>query len=454
MAVLTQRLKMRSAIVHYLFSIALLASVHWDTTHSGLLVVSAEATVRTIATRSINVVEDRSRNGATRTCPTSVTLVSDGDDTYHFLDKNRDHHHTLFTRSSLPLCLKPLTTRSGVYLRTINRRQNNNAENSKRFFCWQSSSDKGTKIRNDPLAPSSKPMFRIIVASLPSTVQFTGSSPNNQHAGKQLLALKLNLLFATKKVQNNEIPLPQSIAEQFRSEQEAMGLYDGQRFSSTTEPQLPPNMELSSRAAARVDLSGRWRPMTSAQDLTDYDQFLKACCSDKISYWTRQLISSSSVVSRQELIVKQTDGGRILDMVDIHPLASSVWNRTIITKTITDDPYVNRLKGPQDNQVLIEAYWDENGTVHTSSLRMVEDEATNCDNDDSEGWLRTKLYLFETPESQKNQDDETRAMVVETTFHSTSYPTDAKAMLKAGQGDDASTAKMVWKWQEVTESSR
>lgn len=401
-------MKMRVAFVSYLFSIVLLLS------RGGLSVVYAEPAVRTIAAHS--------------------TIR---DDDKHFLNENGDHLRASCSSSSLSLCLRPLTARSGLYLRTLNRHHD---EKEKKFehvpinYCWQSST------ANDTMVPPSKSPLKIAIASLPFTVRLGSNNPNNENVEKQSLALKLDLLFATTKVQNNEIPLPRSIAE----------LQDNMEFSWLTQSRLPPNMELSSRAAAQVNLSGRWRPTTTAQDLTDYDQFLKACCSDKISYWTRQLLSSSSVVSRQEFIVKQLEEGRMLEMVDIHPLASSAWNRTIVTNTIPNHAYVNKLKGPQENLVLIEAYWEENGMVHTSSLRMVEDDATGGDN--GEGWLRTRLYLF--PTRSETHEDKSREMVVETTYHSTLYPTDAQAMLKAGQGEDASTTKMVWKWEEVIESSR
>ena len=403
-------MKMRVAFVSYLFSIVLLLS-------RGILsVVYAEPAVRTIAAQS--TIRD--------------------DDKHNFLNENGDHLDASCSSSSISLCLRPLTARNGVYLRTLSRRHHDDDE--KNFghgssnYCWQSSPATNTMV------PPSKSSLKIAVASLPSTVRLGSNNPNNENVEKQSLALKLDLLFATTKVQNNEIPLPRSIAE----------LQDKMEFSSLAQSRLPPNMELSSRAAARVNLSGRWRPSTTAQDLTDYDQFLQACCSDKISYWTRQLLSSSSVVSRQEFIVKQLEDGRVLEMVDIHPLASSVWNRTIITNTIPNHSYVNKLKGPQENLVLIEAYWEENGSVHTSSLRMVEDDDTGEDN--GKGWLRTRLRLF--PTRSETQKDKTREMVVETTYHSTLYPIDAQAMLKAGQGEDASTTKMVWKWEEVIESSR
>lgn len=92
-AQLTRRLKMRSAFVPYLFYIALLASISGDTTQGGLLVVSGEAAVRTIATRAIYLGEDRHYDIDTRTCPVSVTLASDRDDNYHFLDENHRRYY-------------------------------------------------------------------------------------------------------------------------------------------------------------------------------------------------------------------------------------------------------------------------------------------------------------------------------------------------------------------------
>jgi len=299
----------------------------------------------------------------------------------------------------------------------------------------------------------------------------------------------VDLLFATLKVQNNEISLPQSIAELLRDEkarpgsnspgEDVMRLHD-QVFSPTAsmKSRIPASIDLPSRAAAGVDLTGRWRPSKtiSNQDLVDYNEFLKACCSDQLSYWTRQLLSSYSVVSRQEFVVKQFDEGNSLEFVDIHPLSSNVWNRTIITNgspsnnrlgtnsssnaTNCDSKfdgsraYVNELKGPQGEPVLVEAYWEENGTVHTSLLRKVLDDDRE-DDSENQGWLQTRRYLFPGTndfETQQGEEDQ-KVMLVETTYYSTSYTAETDCWFNSHQRKDESSTKMVWRWEQMDDSS-
>ena len=512
MAASTQRFKMHSALLSSLFSIALLSPTlkcHYDYACRGLPLVFAEAAARNIDARDMIRSGSHFGNNSTRTCHASGKIDINCDDrfrnndTQSFDESGQDHYRASCTSSSVSLCLRPLTASSLLYLRTLYRHHDWEEENGfydcneKQFrhgyfeFCWQSFQEIEPKKKVESMVASSKSILNTALASRPSTVRLSSNSKNDKMMGRQSLALKVDLLFATLKFRNNDITLPQSIAELLRNEkaspysitpeEDAIGLHD-ERFSSTasTQSRLPITIEVSSRAASRVDLTGRWRPANtiSAQDLTDYDEFLKACCSDKISYWTRQLLSSSSVVSRQEFVVKQFDEGRILEFVDVHPLASNVWNRTIVTSTSPKNnrlgknssamarqgdskldgrrSYANRIKGPQGNPVLVEAYWEENGTVHTSLLRMAVNDDNGEVDSDNQGWLQTRRYLYPGTshfETRQHKEDKTRVMVVETTYHLTLYRTETETMLKAGRGGDTPSTKMVWKWEQVAEST-
>lgn len=502
---------LRSAFLSCLFSIVLLSpalKIQCDSTCGLLPVAFAEAATRNILARGNVRSESHSVNDSAKNSHASGTIASDGDSKLRNSDSNsnsnsrsldesgEDNNHSSYTSSSLSLCLRPLTIRSGLYLKTLYRQyeweeENESVDNQKKNFsnfgsfdfCWKPFRDDESKLQIDSMTFTSKPMSNNAVAPIVSRipkVRLSSNSKNNRTVGQESVALKVDLLFATLKVQNNEIPLPRSIAELLRHEKATLDstLHDDSP-EALTQSRLPTNIKLSSRAAARVDLTGRWRPAKtiSTQDLTDYDEFLKACCSDKISYWTRQVLSSSSVVSRQEFVVKQFDEGRILEFVDIHPLASNVWNRTIVTSTSPeknrlaknssalprdDDSkldghrsYVNELKGLQGDPVLIEAYWEDNGTVLTSLLRTKADDSGD-DGSDNQGWLQTRRYLFPDTdhfESQQNEENKNRVMVVETTFHSTLYPTETEALLIARNEEDTLSTKMVWRWEQVDESS-
>jgi hypothetical protein len=539
MAAPTQQFTMHSAFLPYFLSMVLILSpalnIDRDTSAcSGFTVVFAEPAVATTIARPIMIRSGKhseKNNNSTTTYRALGTIFSDSGDREdrskngRFVDEKAECNHVSRTSSSPLLCLHPLTARTDFYLRTLYRRQNwgkeeeDNAyydDDGEKYlkhryidYCWESVQDAETNIERGPMQSSSTPVHHTTVASLSSPVRLNNKTDKN---GPQSLALKVDLLFATMKVQNNEIHLPRSIAELFRQqkvhpdlntpEENVTNLPDKRSdsftfstttttttttttsalpsasSSSSTPSQLHPIIERPSQADIRVvDLAGRWRPSAtiSSQDLTDYDEFLKACCSDKISYWTRKLLTSSSIVSRQEFVVTQFDEGRILEFVDIHPLSSNVWNRTIVTngnRFGTNGPEmsredVNRLKDPQGDPILIEAYWQDNGTVHTSLLRKVDDR-NDGDRSANQGWLQTRRYLFseknhlETDKEEKKEETK-RVMVVETTYHSSLFPTilteatlntvpknKSKSNIKARdeQGEDTAT-RMIWKWEQV-----
>jgi hypothetical protein len=534
MAASTQRFKMCSA---FLLLLSPTLNIHNDSSAcSGFSVVFAEpAVATTIAHRIIRSGNHSVKNNnSTSTCRASGMLAGDCGDgkdrssNGHVVDEKGECNHVSRTSSSPLLCLHPLTARTDFYLRTLCRRQSWEEEENEYYndgddekilkhryidYCWESIRDAETNIERGPMHTSSKPVQDTtvaVVASLPFTVRLNNNSNNdndnnnnkNDRDGLQSLALKVDLLFATMKVQNSEIPLPLSIAELFKQQkvnldsntpEEDVTSLPGNRSesvlfsttSSSTPSQLHPIIERPSRVDPRVDLTGRWRPATtvSSQDRTDYNEFLKACCSDKTSFWTRKLLTSSSIVSRQEFVVKQLDEGRILEFVDIHPLSSNVWNRTIVTNRDPENSsgssltmareddvkfdsyrsYVNRLKDPQGDPILIEAYWQENGTVHTSLLRKVDD-SNDGDRSATQGWLQTRRYLYSgknnlETDKQEDQEETKRVMVVETTYHSSLFPTLTEATLNAlsksksnieadDQGEDIAT-RMIWKWEEV-----
>jgi len=507
-------------------------NIYRDSTCGRFPSVFADPTATTTIARGILRVGNRPVIINTTACCASGIIASDygGDvkdrnNTCRFIDDGECNSASHMS-SSQSLCIRSLTTQSGFFLRTLYRHHNleeeneyeNDEKNSKYStidFCWDSIRDTGENMAPWTIYSSYKQEHDTtvaVIASLPSTVRLNSSNSNSNNNKNdedkvrlQSLARKVDLLFSTRKVQNNEITLPRSISELYRREKsrpdlntpdEAMSSLYSKRpiplsmsSTSSTIPRLSSITKRLSRGDVRVDLTGRWRPAksVSTQDLANYDEFLKACCSDSISYWTRKLLTSSSIVSRQEFVVKQLDEGRIVEFVDIHPLSSNVWNRTIVTSrnpmnssgsrlgenssliatehNINLDDYkcyANRLKDPQGDSVIVEAYWQENGTVHTSFLRKAANDNVG-DHSAKKGWLETRRYLFsgynhlETHEEE--QDEKNRVMVVETIYHSTPFPVEIESTLKARsnsksfietnlQGEGTAT-KMIWKWEQV-----
>mmetsp|Transcript_10957 Transcript_10957/g.26340 ORF Transcript_10957/g.26340 Transcript_10957/m.26340 type:complete len:532 (+) Transcript_10957:306-1901(+) len=468
-----------------------------------------------------------SLHSSTSTILKSRTRAS-GYDEWNTIENNVDlvkrhgeNHNHLPESASQSLCLRSLTARSQIFLKTLYWNDScdetyvyldKSRDTDERFidFCWETVRESQPKSTRRSLPSPSKPEYDRVVAagaSLSSTI-LTDEREKLKNAKQSLqnVAQKVDLLFATRMVRNNEISLPLFIAEYYREEKgmpELLTLEEDATNASDkpSDPRLPTcksptvsqlrsTIDKSSYASHWVDLTGKWRPAQtiSRQDLEDYNLFLTACCSDQISYWTRKLLTSSTIVSRQEFVVKQLDRGRIVEFVDIHPLSSNAWNRTIVTSRITGNrnrirlgtnspvvsregnkkldgfqPYKNRSNDPQGSKIVIEAYWQKNGTVHTSLIRK------DCDHGDedehcvtSNGWLETKRYLISGKSGQDNfemnQDERKAEMMVETIYHSTSFPTEANSSsnerrvdFDADGQDEATTTRMLWKWEQVIE---
>ena len=570
----------------------------------GISVVSADSTATAIIFRrsSIGINDSVVLNDSAITCSDKDI----NDDYTYGLEKHHEHtehrceaddgkaNNTTALHASMNsapplLCLRSINARSWVYLRTLRRRRRhpyrenietsecsarNHDDNACDEYkslrcCWYAIRNTTTTLsrsswpvdRNGRILPPSSVSELDTSRAATTTAASSGSTMvrvkkkdssssnnNNNTLGPRLLSRKMDILFATRKVQNNEIQLPQSIAEIFQQntatfhfkiglpENAGLRLSFGTKsnpmslssepsssLSSSSPPSsssaiaaaLPtsilslsqPTFPRLSQADPRVDLTGRWRPVgpMSTADLNDYNAFLKACCSNEISYWTRQLLTSSSVVSRQELVVEQSDRGRVIKLVDIHPLSSEVWNRTVVTSTrhsggknrerntaIVDSattvtgrdaefdsyqPHTNRLKDPQDNPILVEAFWQKYGTVHSMISRKIVDGDGETDDNDYDGtnkattamgWLHTNMYLLNeynhSDADWEDPEDKTRVMVVETTYHWASFPSAAEMALLTRferisasninyHGEGAAT-RMVWKWERVSKASR
>lgn len=394
------------------------------------------------------------------------------------------------------LCLRPTNPRGRLSLQTLGRRNHGSKEEKNHHAahenpetpgksesprcCWNglrnatAVSPPGLGGRNGrTLSPRSD--------AEPDTPGNATGTPGKDSSGLRLLSRRLDLLRAAERVRNNEIPLPQTIAGLFQPQAQPRRhirivafRFDGAVPDSPVPPPPPPRTadSRSPRAGPGVDLTGRWRPARtiSSSDLVDYEAFLEACCSDAISYWTRRLLASSSVVSRQELLAEQSDGGRFLELVDVHPLSSGGWNRTFVAGEGSADtvyrPRWNRLEDPQGNPILVQAYWQSNGTVHTTTSRPIDGGGGDTDgrkgSADDPGWVHTHMYLWENgSENESENEDERRVMVVETTFHSTPFPSapevdritrfERDGGTSGGSLSEGTATRMAWRWEEVGE---
>jgi len=256
--------------------------------------------------------------------------------------------------------------------------------------------------------------------------------------------------------------------------------------------------------------------VAASVDAVAYDAFLVACCSEEVSYWTRRLLVSSPIVSRQELVVEQSGRGRFLRLVDVHPLVTEAWNRTVATTADSNfesdaesnGTYTNELIDPKGDPILVDAFWQAGGNVHTAITRKGElalelelDRNRNRNRIKSQaspletgGWIHVHSYLEEEEEdgtregvsaSSLGPDAPSRVLIVETTYHSTAFPANDEEELAlltrwedtrfarnsdsdsdetsdetsddlfgTSRDRDRTVTKMVWRWEQVPEPAR
>jgi hypothetical protein len=467
------------------------------------------------------------------TCSTTFTNHRVVDIDIDIGDKDDGGNATVSISPSL-LCLHSLNPRSQLYLKTLlhsRKRSNINHtapsvitrtydDDDELFddckkeldYCW--TWEPKTIISPRDQQDQKQKRYRRRKRQRQALIKLSSSSTIIDVINNSSSSNKIKLFLTSANFRNNDIALPPLIAElvqqRTKSTIKQSDDNDNNNDEITTHIGLFPTVSSSSSSSSQssslddqrtfqrgnplINLTGRWRPATTitSSDLIDYDYFLKACCSDTITYWTRQLLTSSSIVSRQELVVKQLDGGRVMEFVDVHPLSTKIWNRTIMTSSrISSDissrssgtinatgltvankddnnkientnnyrPYVNRLKDPSDDPILVQAYWQNNGTVHTTLSR--KSTASNSDKDNGDGdennpieWIEMNRYLLLKEEEDEhyyhdnNLEEEgkkNRVLVCETIFYSMSSSPPIGVSNTTG-----AMAKMTWRWEEVS----
>ncbi|MGK3754949.1 MAG: hypothetical protein ACI8RD_007258 [Bacillariaceae sp.] len=503
------------------------------------LILADPATASAAATRATPSVVRPVRPVLTGTCTTFTDRAVD----IGIGDKDDAGNATDSVSPSL-LCLRSLNPRSQLYIQTLlrSRKKSNiihtlpsiiartydDDDDDDEFddckkeldYCW-TLEPKTILSPHDPQDQKQK-RYRRRKRQRQSLIKLASSSTITDVIINNSSSNKIRLFLTSVNFRKNDIALPPLIAELVQprarsiikqsDDDDHSNDNDNNNDESSTHSILSPSMSSSTssslsqsslddddqssfRSNPLINLTGRWRSVITNSDLNDYDSFLKACCSDTITYWTRQLLTSSSIVSRQELIVKQSDGGRVMEFVDVHPLSSNDWNRTIMTSSsnsssgisdsgissrssgtinANDDgkientnnyrPYVNRLTDPSGDPILVEAYWRNNGTVHTTlSRKFIASDNDNDDENNPIEWIEMNRYLLLKEEQEHNHRDnnieeergKTRILVCETIFYSMSSPPSMRKVNgdiyntpTIGQAD--AMAKMTWRWEDVS----
>ena len=151
-------------------------------------------------------------------------------------------------------------------------------------------------------------------------------------------------------------------------------------------------------ATASVDLSGVWELVVTDEFKEQYDKYLKLM---GLPYIVRSVAVNVIGMTKEEFI--QSNNGRIL-YIKAHNV-KGVWERTLTASGPVRDnqqfePILTPIQTADGEEVLAEAWWEENGTVHHS-------------------WLRGggKRYGGGSFESRRYLQDGGESMVCESIFH-------------------------------------
>lgn len=171
-------------------------------------------------------------------------------------------------------------------------------------------------------------------------------------------------------------------------------------------------------ATATVDLSGEWELVVTDAFKQEYDQYLLRLGQP---FLVRSVAVNIIALTQEE--TQQSQKGRTLFIRGRN--VKGVWERTLTASGPVAgkdfEPIHTPITTADDEEVLAEAWWEDNGTVHRSWLRGVEKYGG--------GSFESKRYL----------QDGGKVLVCESIFH----PNDAKRK----------KATVTWKFQRLPTSS-
>lgn len=182
------------------------------------------------------------------------------------------------------LCLRSLDSRGQFYIETLHRYRSDRerpilpAEESHGYknvdWCWHPIriNNSSNTVAMDPGDTPAHESSSMTLAKPHVSWTIRRMPPKSHHQESVVLPIARRIDLFLEEIRNHRaIPLPGSISKLLK-----------------TTP--------------AIDLTGRWKPSSSV-DLDSYEAVLEAL---EVSYWKRRMLSSWSVVSRQELIVEQT----------------------------------------------------------------------------------------------------------------------------------------------------
>jgi hypothetical protein len=157
---------------------------------------------------------------------------------------------------------------------------------------------------------------------------------------------------------------------------------DHASLRTLTTPLLP-NGPRWAIAHPNVDLSGTWKPIVTNEFIKEYDAYLQNCGTN---FALRHVCLNFCSLVRE--IIQQEDEGRVLHLTGTSP--AGTWKRSLISSgaeyrrrdgggavgmadVVDDDdnyqPIYTEFLDPDKELIQVEAWWQDQGRVHTSFLR-------------------------------------------------------------------------------------
>lgn len=170
---------------------------------------------------------------------------------------------------------------------------------------------------------------------------------------------RLRTSLSRRTTTNNDVEKASTTVEKITSSSSSTG--------QSTQTDLPKGSRWAV-AHPNVDLSGTWKPIITADFLKQYDEYLANCGA---SYFFRQLCLKFCSTTRET--ITQAQDGRILELNGQTPAGS--WKRSIISSGAESsssneyDVQYAEFLDPDKELVQVEAWWEEQGSIHKSILR-------------------------------------------------------------------------------------
>jgi hypothetical protein len=149
----------------------------------------------------------------------------------------------------------------------------------------------------------------------------------------------------------------------------ATSISEKDAYTQADQAVQSPNGARWAVASNTTDLSGSWRPIVTSAFKNEYDEYLQKC--GEGFFFRRNLLLSVIGIATEK--IDQRDNGRALSIAGETPIGRG-WERVLVasgTDCDSDDyePIFATFKDPDGDTVQVEAWWEENGTVHKSWLR-------------------------------------------------------------------------------------